>query len=80
VARALAASGSERVLVLPAADFSTVPFAALSLQGRPLNDLASVVILTGIDELVSPLRRDIWTGRFGQLAASWLVVADPDTP
>ena len=79
VARALVASGSERVLVLPAADFSTVPFAALSLQGRLLIDFASVVILTGIDELVSPLRRDIWAGRFDQLSSSWLVVADPDS-
>lgn len=64
VRRALVESRAERLLVLPAADFSTVPFAALSVDGRALIDIASIVILTGIDELVSPLTRDIWSRRF----------------
>jgi hypothetical protein len=79
VRRELAASGSERLLVLPAADFSTVPFAALSIEGRTLIDIASIVILTGIDELVSPLRRDVWSRRFSEPQLSRLIVADPDS-
>jgi CHAT domain-containing protein len=78
VRRALHASRSERLLVLPAADFSTVPFAALPMDGRALFDIASVVILTGIDELVSPLARDVWLRRFSDPTLSRLIVADPD--
>ncbi len=78
VRRALLESRSERLLVLPAADFSTVPFAALSIDGRALIDVASIVILTGIDELVSPLTRDIWARRFTDAALARLVVGDPD--
>ena len=79
VRRALVASRSERLLVLPAADFSTVPFAALSMEGRSLIDIVSVVMLTGIDELVSPLKRDIWSSRFNDPNSSRLIVADPDS-
>jgi CHAT domain-containing protein len=79
VRRALLESRSERLLVLPAADFSTVPFAALSIDGRALIDVASIVILTGIDELVSPLTRDIWSRRFSDAASARLVVGDPDS-
>jgi CHAT domain-containing protein len=78
VRRALDASRSERLLVLPAADFSTVPFAALSINGRALIDISSIVILTGIDELVNPLKRDVWSRRFSDPALSLLIVADPD--
>ena len=78
VRRALIESRSERVLVLPAADFSTVPFAALPLDGRALIDTASIVMLTGIDELVSPLAREIWLRRFSDPALSRLIVADSD--
>jgi CHAT domain-containing protein len=77
--RALVASRNERLLVLPAADFSTVPFAALPVDGRALVDLASIVILTGVDELVAPLQRDVWSRRFTDPALSRLIVADPDT-
>jgi len=79
VRRALASSRSERLLVLPAADFSTVPFAALSMGGRALIDFVSVVMLTGIDELVGPLNRDIWSHRFRDPELSRLIVADPDS-
>ncbi len=78
VRRALVASRSERLLVLPAADFSTVPFAALSIDGRALVDLVSIAILTGIDELVSPLKRDVWSRRFNDPALARLIVGDPD--
>lgn len=78
VRRAIIESRSERLLVLPAADFSTVPLAALPIGGRTLIDFASIVILTGIDELVSPLGRDIWSRRFTDPSLSRLVVADPD--
>lgn len=79
VRRALTESRTERLLVLPAADFSTVPFAALSVDGRALVDIASIVILTGIDELVSPLTRDIWSRRFSDAALARLVIGDPDS-
>jgi len=65
--------------VLPAADFSTVPFAALPVDGRALVDIASIVILTGVDELVTPLRREVWSRRFGDPALSRLIVGDPDS-
>ena len=77
--RALVESRSERLLVLPAADFSTVPFAALPVDGRELVDFASIVILTGVDELVAPLGREIWSRRFSDPALSRLIVADPDS-
>jgi len=78
VRNALLSSRSERILVLPAADFSTVPFAALPIGGRALIDFASIVMLTGIDELVSPLKRDIWSDRFRDPKLSRLIVGDPD--
>jgi CHAT domain-containing protein len=37
------------------------------------------VILTGIDELVSPLKRDVWSRRFSDPSVSRLIVADPDS-
>ncbi|MFM9845550.1 MAG: CHAT domain-containing protein [Hyphomicrobiaceae bacterium] len=77
--RELVESRTERLLVLPAADFSTVPFAALSIDGRVLIDIASVVVLTGIDELVSPLARDIWSRRFSDATLARLIVGDPDS-
>jgi CHAT domain len=77
--RALVESRSQRLLVLPAADFSTVPLAALPVDGRALIDIASIVILTGVDELVTPLQRDIWSRRFSDPALSRLIVADPDS-
>src|SRR5262249_23567044 len=78
VRSALAASGSERLLVLPAADFSTVPFAALPIDGRALIDVASIVMLTGTDELVTPVKREVWSRRFGDPSLSRLIVGDPD--
>src|SRR5262249_39519163 len=91
VRNALLSSRSERILVLPAADFSTVPFAALPIAGpaliasaasatasRSVMHSTSILMVTGIAELVAPPKRDIWPPRFRDPKLSLLIVGAPD--
>jgi len=75
IAGALAATPYERLLILPAADLGTVPFAALPIGDRQLIDLGIIVMLADIEGLylAHPVDRDA-SVRDGRA----IVVGDPD--
>jgi len=73
VSDALLRTKPARVLSLPAAELSTIPFAALPISGASaLIDVAELVILTDTDPLFVPQ----WPPRF-ERGVPALVVGDP---
>jgi CHAT domain-containing protein len=74
ISEALLHAKPTRVLILPAADLSTIPFSALPVDAtRALVDVAELVILTDTDPLLVPQPSPRFE-RGGQA----LVVGDPD--
>jgi hypothetical protein len=64
----------DRILILPAADISTIPFAALPLNpDLLLVDLADLVVLTDTDPLFVPQSSARFSG-----GSQLLVIGDPD--
>lgn len=53
VDRAMLVSAPNRLLILPASDIGSLPFAALPLDGKPLITFAAIVILSDIDALMA---------------------------
>lgn len=79
IRRTILETGIARLLVLPVADFSTVPFYALPIDdSRQLIDVATVVMLVDVDALTSLLRTPFWRDRFSGARTAKLVVGDPD--
>jgi len=78
----------DRLLILTSGDLSTVPFAALPVEGRPLIGFASIVILADVSGLFFPAGADDHAAarprayaRFidrDYLAGGKLIVGDPD--
>ncbi|MEW5962013.1 MAG: CHAT domain-containing protein [Pseudomonadota bacterium] len=76
IAARLLASRFDRLLILPAADLGTVPFAALPVGDRMLIDLATIVVLPDIEGLYLD-QPSFPFGMRGRFPTS-LVVGDPD--
>jgi CHAT domain-containing protein len=67
-----------RVLILPAADLGSVPFAALPIGSKSLIDRAAVVLLPDIDALFSTDRANSSDYALTLEESKALVVGDPD--
>lgn len=67
-----------RILILPALDLGTVPFAALPIdEHRMLVDVASVVVLANVEGLYKGQALGLWT-KSSQDRAGSLILGDPD--
>jgi hypothetical protein len=72
---ALLTQSIKRLLILPSADIGTVPYYALPVGGKQLIDLATIVVLSGTDELFvyADLHEKV------QERGSKLVIGNPDS-
>jgi CHAT domain-containing protein len=66
-----------RILILPAVDFGTVPFAALPIDAhRTVADVASIIVLANVEGLYKGQPLGLWGNRTDQ--DETLIVGDPD--
>lgn len=69
--------GPNRLLILPAGDIGSLPFAALPLDDKPLISHAAIVMLADIDALIAQVMANPPLPTLGR-AATALIVGDPD--
>lgn len=79
VAAGIQSRGLQRLLILPAIDFGTVPFAALPIsQGRVLGDAVAIVVLPQVSTLLEHTTNTIFSFQWPVEPHRAIVVGNPD--